>query len=513
MPEEKRYNFKINENYTKEGTVKKKGANKKTKSSTPSNSKSKSFESIKSIRIKDILVRLSPDIELVKKCVFDYSNRHCFFAPVYVTKKGKKYYAEGNVEIIEAAKSLGLGNVFCKYGTKADAEKENEYRKIGTFIKINNEIVGKVFESTEKEVWVINQSNSKIKYQSDFLISNNAEIIEIESINSISSLFKDKDMSENERFLQVNHNIINEGMVEVTFKGIKSSFYISKLIFFVKNCNKEDIKIRLMEVKIYGQQVIKEVILSGEEKGKENEIYIPNILNVGAYNVGFYVKVGKKKRSDEITVNLDFDADLIEVKNEPFKIEPVLKELEKPIKKNNIIDARSFVIRSNTYNECVGHNVENVNATIDVFDGKEIKEVNVQAYYCFNCGIYYLNEHEYLRIRRYGNLICQVLSIEEYKKLNNKAKYKLNPESILKKFGYSANQKDNLSEKQRRAILEMMIEKNVLTKYEIIEYLRFFIRYHSHASYAIKKWQSDISYLNGYSKGNPQYVKITKIVR
>lgn len=556
MALENGYNFKVNKKFLEEAKTKKfsikKNTNEEVKNSLPTNTMpAKSFDDIRKIRIKEIIISGLAEKELVKQYVSDYSKRHCFFAPVYVVKRDNNYFAEGNVAILEAARSLGLETVLCKYGDKKEAENDNKYRQIGTVINFNNEFIGKVISSTEKKVCIMNQNGETRKITLDYHLKNNyikilnnyeikevtesrasekekiieisydkeikkARIIQHAEKESIEILidkddFKDfyqdlKTIFEKEKNLRTSYYIINNNIIRVLFKGVKGYFDKSRFVFCVQNVNLNKYTPYIKEVKVDGKEVIHKALINVDGKNRDFEIEVPNICRYGSYEIEFFVEVEKYKKSDKIKVNIDFDKNKIEVQKEITKIKQTNSTY-------NLIDARSFVIRADNYNECFGHNVENIDAVIDVFDGNEIKTIEVQAYYCNTCGVYYLNEREYLRANKCGRLICQILSLNEYKKMKNKMGYSLNPESVLKSYGYSAAQKDQLSEKTRRAILEVIIEKNVLTKKEVIDYLIFFIKYHPHASQAIEKWKSDISYLNGYRKGEPRYIKIDKIIR
>lgn len=524
MPVEKKYNFIINKNYSNEkqkNKNEKKSANpnvnKKQNDNIPTdNMVAEKFNGIRNIKTNYILSSGIFDPLKVEQYSKDYEEENHFFAPLFVTIKDNKFFAEGNVEILYVAKNLGFKNVLCRYGTRNDAENENKYRKIGTVIKLKDGFIGTVYKSTPNKVYIVNPIYEKRIIKLDYhikkelieIIENGTESEKEGSNNTIKKALKIYRTQKNKVLFLANYYVINKGYIGVEFVGIKNSGNNSNLVFHVFNSNTDIFKPYLKELKI-NMKPIREYVSLGEGKENNIDINIPLIRKSGVCMIEFYVKVNEYIKSDKLLVIFDFDSGSIEIRKRFYQ-----PEAEKPKKIINIIDGRSFVIRANNYNECTGHNVESVNATIDILTaGNEIKELKVQAYYCYTCGIFYLKEEEYFRIKRNGKPICQILTWDEYKKLKNRHGYKLNAESILKSFGYSAAQKDHLSEKRRRAILEVMIEKNILTKIEVIDYLRFFIRYHPHAPKAIEKWQSDIAYLDGYKKGNPLYIKISKIIQ
>ena len=94
----------------------------------------------------------------------------------------------------------------------------------------------------------------------------------------------------------------------------------------------------------------------------------------------------------------------------------------------------------------------------------------------------------------------------------------MNQESILHAYGYNVNSSKEITENQRRKILEFIIEKNILSKHKIISYITYFINMHkskSNKSYesAINKWESDILYLNNTESGKNYIVNSIKTIK
>ena len=74
-------------------------------------------------------------------------------------------------------------------------------------------------------------------------------------------------------------------------------------------------------------------------------------------------------------------------------------------------------------------------------------------------------------------------------------------ESILRICGYTVNQNDNLSESERRHILKYLMDKGIVAKYRIIEYLQFFINNalcRPNMSTARTRWESDLNWVRAY---------------
>lgn len=94
-------------------------------------------------------------------------------------------------------------------------------------------------------------------------------------------------------------------------------------------------------------------------------------------------------------------------------------------------------------------------------------------------------------------------------------------ESILKKFGYSVSQKQDLPEDRRRNILAAIIDFDLLTKSELDSYLSFYIntkknqrRADGSLQYgaATEKWESDRKWLSCYKIGSLREVKAKRII-
>ena len=86
----------------------------------------------------------------------------------------------------------------------------------------------------------------------------------------------------------------------------------------------------------------------------------------------------------------------------------------------------------------------------------------------------------------------------------------LNPESVLKGFGYSVAQNVGLSDKQRQDILADVVDLGILSVSKVIWYLELFIRLHPGANFylAREKWERDEYFIANYSE-NPErfYIK------
>lgn len=144
-----------------------------------------------------------------------------------------------------------------------------------------------------------------------------------------------------------------------------------------------------------------------------------------------------------------------------------------------------------------GHTVEKVKASIYIinFDTGKKELHSIRAFYCDTCKRYYILETDYKKLKSIGSICCSVYSLNELGKINHPGWAK---KSQLKIYGYSVSQKDGLSEKERRVILDMVVFNKILSRKRCIEYLEWFVGNASGKSnmdIAIKKWNSDIDYL------------------
>lgn len=180
----------------------------------------------------------------------------------------------------------------------------------------------------------------------------------------------------------------------------------------------------------------------------------------------------------------------------------VLKNNNISKNKNNKNDKITFLVRGKL-KSCVSrkHNMDSIIVEIQVIDQKgNIKNININGFYCHECNLHYILDSEYERIRKIGTPLCQIFEdIKYFANANNK--FDLNYESILYSFGYNVNAQNNLSDKQRFKILSFIVDNGVLSKSEVISYLNYFINMRigrKEYKNAISKWKMDINSLNNY---------------
>ena len=85
----------------------------------------------------------------------------------------------------------------------------------------------------------------------------------------------------------------------------------------------------------------------------------------------------------------------------------------------------------------------------------------------------------------------------------------LQTESVLKEFGYSVSEINDLGERYRRQLLIDIIDLGIITKRRTLSFLEFFIRTHPKNFNAQQKWISDRNWLMDYRE-NPERFLIAR---
>lgn len=116
--------------------------------------------------------------------------------------------------------------------------------------------------------------------------------------------------------------------------------------------------------------------------------------------------------------------------------------------------------------------------------------------YCAACEDYYIYEREYRKLAKKGILLCRVVEQSYWKNSNSYAGRR--EQSLLNMLGYNVNANVGLTAKQRRTLLLVIIENNLMSAFQIIDFLEGLCRereYMERYEAAIEKWESDIHYL------------------
>lgn len=175
---------------------------------------------------------------------------------------------------------------------------------------------------------------------------------------------------------------------------------------------------------------------------------------------------------------------------------------------DNYIDIRKYIVHASSYecpSEWEAQKPFNAVAALITKKGHVIYK-RFTARSCQNSTLYYITESEFITISMYGRIIGQVMTLEDYYKLQSGAiktheSFDLSTESKYKLFGYSVNARDNFSADYRQIVLMFMIESGLTNKRELIKHLDFNIDTHfslPNNELAVSKWREDMNFLYQY---------------
>lgn len=130
-------------------------------------------------------------------------------------------------------------------------------------------------------------------------------------------------------------------------------------------------------------------------------------------------------------------------------------------------------------------------------------EINIQ--YCSDCKEYFITKQQYDDYKiRYKDIMGNLKFAESLDKIDIQNGFLSNLESPLHLNGYNVNQTSALTENDRRCIIKFVIDNNILSKSEVINFLSLFIdmaekRHFVDMTKAIAKWRSDLDWVNNYN--------------
>jgi bifunctional DNA-binding transcriptional regulator/antitoxin component of YhaV-PrlF toxin-antitoxin module len=149
---------------------------------------------------------------------------------------------------------------------------------------------------------------------------------------------------------------------------------------------------------------------------------------------------------------------------------------------------------------CHKNNHNLISATA-IVRNKYDEEVTLNVEYCKDCHKLLLDYNSFDEYRdRYKILIGNFRLVTND---NFDGQYILAQESPLHLSNYNVGQKDNLKEFERHYILARIIYDRIMEKYEVIDYLRFFIERNGAKKgneLALSKWQTDLRFVQEYNK-------------
>lgn len=182
------------------------------------------------------------------------------------------------------------------------------------------------------------------------------------------------------------------------------------------------------------------------------------------------------------------------------------------------IGAKDFVVRTNLF-RCFHkeHLVEEIIGIVDIVDLRGQKhERKVPAAYCSICNCFYMLISEYNNLSASGIILCQLIDKDEYYKNGTIYEYNLESKSLLMRNGYNVKTSSELTELQRQAILENIMDKKILLPHKIVSYLDMFISQKANLPQykeAVEKWKKDRTFVLTYKENEKHFVNIERIIR
>ena len=200
------------------------------------------------------------------------------------------------------------------------------------------------------------------------------------------------------------------------------------------------------------------------------------------------------------------------------KYEKAKEDFLNRLKMCNVDLKDEVVVKHNIFRceEC-GHHIEDLCGVINVLNrNAEEEQHKIWVGHCNECEEFFIMKNDFLAIKQKGVLLCNLISektINEYDAFDNVGY--LNDESILKQYGYHVGKNSELTVEQRRKILELLLENNIISRAKIISLLNYFISMRENSKYdfsqAISDWKNDIRYISGYKLEDKPQIEIRNI--
>jgi hypothetical protein len=134
----------------------------------------------------------------------------------------------------------------------------------------------------------------------------------------------------------------------------------------------------------------------------------------------------------------------------------------------------------------------------------DLSTVRINVQYCYDCGEFFISRQQYDKYKIiYKDLMGNIQFVDNLTNRSPLTASNFSEESLLHINGYNVSSNSNLTESDRRRILGYVIDNDILTKAEVIHHLSMLIENAKHRrnvnmANAIKKWESDMHWINYY---------------
>lgn len=169
------------------------------------------------------------------------------------------------------------------------------------------------------------------------------------------------------------------------------------------------------------------------------------------------------------------------------------------------VGVADFIVRSHGYScKHRGHTMTPVEASVAVLIADSIlDERTFRAFYCEQCGKYFVTDTAFERLTRGGRLCCRVIELQDAINLKEgKGRFsQYAKESMIHQYGYNVAKAEGLTSGNRQSILSFVIENDIMSQYEIISFLEGLIRTREgmrNMQDAVAKWKEDVRFLERY---------------
>lgn len=181
---------------------------------------------------------------------------------------------------------------------------------------------------------------------------------------------------------------------------------------------------------------------------------------------------------------------------------------------------QDFVVISNRHG-CISknHEMQKVRAILSfVYNSGKIEEHWLPAFHCRDCQEYYVHQYDYLRAKgSTGRPLCRVVYEKQYEQHNQGKRsdyFNLAERSILHLYGYNVSKTEDLSEAQRRVILDRVIADNVLNLFSVKSHITWLVR-RDKRNYrmadAVSKWKDDLEYLKNEYQDDGTKIRVSTL--
>ncbi len=217
----------------------------------------------------------------------------------------------------------------------------------------------------------------------------------------------------------------------------------------------------------------------------------------------------KTESEEKLEADLAYYENKIKEIEEDIQKEVSLKKSEPtPVFHSN----NTLYIYGGTINcERCSHDIRQVRADINTIDGERAL---INASYCMNCRIFFLRKSEYDFYRRKYRFLPLLFELADCPTTGEKLDLRAN--SPLSLCGYTVARDPGYSKEERWLILGTVIRLGIVKKWEVIDYLSFFIKLNGKKecnAEAVAKWTEDLDFVRKYDFEKQPIVTINDVKR